>query len=181
MKPSLVVLAGVTILAAALVSMSSGALSAPSARGTAALVRQPPAAPAGQMVLWGHIKSLARKGGRFEMRFDPAWWLGGVTAERAAVQDGVLAPGDPVPNDYYIVDESHRLLTYVVSAKARVTVLHKALRRKVATVSELAQMVKGTYPQQESLFDRANHLGFWIRIGNKYPNPVLSVDQQYQP
>lgn len=181
MKPLLVVLAGVTVLAAALVSVSSGALSAPSARGEAVLVQQSPAAPAGQMVMWGHIKSLARKGGRFEMRFDPAWWLGGVAAERAAVQDGVIAPGDSVPNDYYIVDETHRLLTYVVSAKARATVLNKGLRPKVVTVSELAQMVKGTYPQKQSLFDRTNHLGFWIRVGHKYPNPVLSLDQQYQP
>ena len=23
--------------------------------------------------------------------------------------------------------------------------------------------------------------GFWIRVGDKYPNPVLSLDQQYQP
>ena len=44
-------------------------------------VQLPPAAPVGQMVLYGHIKSLSRKSGRFEMRFDPAWWLTGVAAE----------------------------------------------------------------------------------------------------
>ena len=57
-------------------------------------VRLPPAAPAGQWVLFGHIRSLARKNGRFEMRFDPAWVLSGVTAERAAVEDKVLSPGN---------------------------------------------------------------------------------------
>jgi hypothetical protein len=181
MKRSLVVLAGVTVLAAALVSMSSGALSSPPAGGAGALVQQPPAAPAGQMVLWGHIKSLARKGGRFEMRFDPAWWLGGVTAERAAVQDGVLAPGDPVPNDHYIVDEGHRLLIYVVSTRARVTVVGRGPRPIAIPVSELEQIVKGKNPRKRPLYDRGNHLGFWIRVGNKYPNPVLSLDQQYQP
>ena len=57
-------------------------------------VQLPPAAPAGQMVLYGHIKSLARKSGRFEMRFDPAWWLTGVAAEGAAVEDKAISPGD---------------------------------------------------------------------------------------
>jgi len=46
-----------------------------------------------EIVFYGHIKSLIRKGSRFELTFDPAWLLLGVTAERAAVQDKVLQPG----------------------------------------------------------------------------------------
>ena len=34
-------------------------------------VQLPPAAPAGQMVIYGHIKSLARKSGRFEIAQRP--------------------------------------------------------------------------------------------------------------
>jgi hypothetical protein len=37
----------------------------------------PPAAPAGQMVFYGHVKSLTPSGGRYLLRFDPAWRLGG--------------------------------------------------------------------------------------------------------
>ncbi len=48
-------------------------------------------------------------------------------------------------------------------------------------VSELAQIVKGKNPKRRPLFDRSNGLGFWIRIGDKYPNPALSIDQQYHP
>src|SRR5512133_937903 len=101
-------------------------------------VQLPPAAPAGQMVLYGHIKSLAHKSGRFEMRFDPAWWLTGVAAESAAVEDGAISPGDSVPNDYYIVDEAHRLLTYVVAAKAPVTIITAGAGHARISVSELA-------------------------------------------
>jgi hypothetical protein len=135
-------------------------------------VQLPPAAPAGQMVLYGHIKSLAQKSGRFEMRFDPAWWLTGVAAERAAVEDKAISPGDSVPNDYYIVDEGHRLLTYVVAAKAPVTVVTSGAAHTRITVSKLAQLLSGKNP---------SGFGFWIRVGDKYPNPVLSLDQQYQP
>lgn len=143
--------------------------------------RRGPGAPR-EVVLFGHVKSLTRKGGRFELRFDPAWFLSGVTAERAAVEDKVLQPGEPVPNDNYIVEEGHRLLTYVVPATAHVTVVTRGTPATTAiTVSELAQIVKGKNPKHRPLFAPGNGLGFWIRVGNKYPNPVLSLDQQYQP
>ena len=132
-------------------------------------------------MLYGHIKTLTRKGSRFELRFDPAWLLTGGAAERAAVEDGVLQPGEAVPNDSYVVEEGHRLLTYAVLRTAHVTVLSKGLRPLAIPVSELAQVVKGRNPQHRSLFDPTNHSGFWIRVGNKYPNPALSLDQQYHP
>jgi hypothetical protein len=144
-------------------------------------VQLPPAAPAGQMVLYGHIKSLARKSGRFEMRFDPAWWLTGVAAEGAAVEDGATSPGQGVPNDYYIVDEGHRLLTYVVAAEAPVTIVTAGAGHVRITVSELAQLLSGKNPRHRSLVGPVRGFGFWVRVGDKYPNPVLSLDQQYQP
>jgi len=150
-----------------------------------AFVRLPPAAPAGQWVLFGHIRSLARTSGRFEMRFDPAWVLSGVAAERAAVEDKVILPGDPVPNDHYNVEEGHRLLTFVVAAKAPVTILEAGLSRTRITVSELAQILRGKNPRHRPLLGPlrgfGDGFGFWIRVGDKYPNPVLSLDQQYQP
>ena len=133
------------------------------------------------IVFYGHIKSLIRKGSRFELGFDPAWLLFGVTAERAAVQDKVLEPGQAVPNDSYTVEAGHRLLTFVVFPDARVTVLSKGLRPTTIQVSELAENIRGKNPRHRSLFDPSNRSGFWIRIGNKYPNPAISLDQQYHP
>ena len=179
MKPMLLAVVAVAALAAAFASARlSAAPASPSAAGAPALLLLPTATPAGQTTQWGHIKSLGRKHGRYEMRFDPAWLLHGVTAERAALED---TGSSDVPNDYYTVEEGHRLLTYVVAPNARVTVLSRGLRTLVIPVSELAQIVNGKNPKHRSLFDRANGLGYWIRIGNKYPNPVLSLDQQYQP
>src|SRR5919197_2880929 len=123
MKPSFAVVAAVALLVAA-------------GSSAAVVAKLPPAASAGQQTLYGHVKSLTRKGARFELRFDPAWWLTGVTASRAKRED---TGSSDVPNDYYIVEEGHRLLTYVVPATARVTVLTRGRPTTAITVSELAQ------------------------------------------
>jgi hypothetical protein len=129
-------------------------------------------------VMYGHIKSLQRVGGRYELRFDPAWFLHGVAAERAAVRDKAIQPGEPVPNDYYIVDEGHRLLTFVVAANAHVSVLTRQGATSI-TVAELAQLTQGKNPKHRQLTEPK--AGYWIRIGAKYPNPAIALDQQYQP
>ena len=63
---------------------------------------------------FGHIASLKQDGDGYRMRFDPAWFTSGVTANEAAAEDGVVEPGEPVPNDNYRIEEGHRLLTYLV-------------------------------------------------------------------
>jgi hypothetical protein len=167
-------LIGVAILVAtgsASARLSSATASSPAAR-QAADQRLPAATPTGETTLYGHVKSLARRGNRYEMRFDPALWLTGVPAERAC---GCR----PVPNDYYILDESHRLLTYVVPASAQVTVLTTGVHGTRITVSELAQIVRGKNPNHRRLSEPK--AGFWIRVGFVYPSPVVALDQQYQP
>ncbi len=153
----------------------------PSSAERASDLRLPPAAAAGDTTQYGHIRSLRRVGARYELRFDPALWLGGVTAERAAVQDGAIRPGQPVPNDYYIVDEGHRLLTFLVPRTARVTVLTNGINSTRIPVAELAQIVKGRNPRHRPLYDRGNHLGYWLLVSYRYPAAVRSIDQQYQP
>ena len=81
-----------------------------------ALASSQSSAPGKQQVLYGHAKSVTRVGNRFELRFDPAWWLSGVAAEQAC-------GCKPVPNDHVVIDETHRLLTFVVRKDARVSVL----------------------------------------------------------
>jgi len=176
MRASFGVLAAVAIFVAA-ISGSSRLFAAPS---PSSATSQPSFfSPPRELVLYGHVKSLAPKGRRFELRFDPAWWLGGVTANRAAVEDKVIAPGDVVPNDYYIREEGHRALTYLVPAATHVSVLtssDQGIRSTAISVAELAQIVKGKNPKHRRLF--AANLGFWIRVAT---DTVRSLDQQYQP
>ncbi|MDH4341094.1 MAG: hypothetical protein OEW47_12120 [Thermoleophilia bacterium] len=128
--------------------------------------------------IFGHISSLARKGDQYEMRFDPAWFTSGVTANTAAAEDGVVEPGEPVPNDNYRIEEGHRLLTYLVPSEAHVTVLTNDGTGIMSTpigVPELAQLLNGEKPVE--LFEPLD-TGAWIRIDI---DTVCALDQQYQP
>jgi hypothetical protein len=135
--------------------------------------------PPGDFVQFGHIKSLKPKGSGFVMRFDPEWFLSGVTANTAAAEDGAVQPGEAVPNDNYRLDEGHRLLTYLVPANARVTVLTTGanLAGTPITVAQLAQIVSGRNPLPRPLFEPID-TGFWIDI---HIDTVRSLKQQYLP
>lgn len=156
MKVSLVI-----VLLAAL--LASGALASSQSSG-----------PGKQLVLYGHVKSVTRAGKSYRLHFDPAWWLTGVAAERAC-------GCKPVANDYYVVDESHRLLTFALRKDARVTMLVRGSHVSTVTVSvdELAQIAQGKNPRHRQLLEPK--AGFWIRVLQTYPSPVVSLDQQYQP
>ncbi len=137
------------------------------------------AEPCGDRI-FGHVTSLAQKGDLFEMRFDPAWFTSGVTANTAAAEDGVVEPGEPVPNDNYRLEEGHRLLTYLVPQDAHVTVLAREgdpanFGSTPITVSELAQLVNGEKPVE--LFEPLD-TGVWIRVNI---DTVCTIDQQYLP
>jgi hypothetical protein len=161
MKRSLIILTAAGIIAAAATGST-----------LAAFAFSGPVGKPKQLVLYGHVKSIAPNGRRLELRLDPALWLTGAAAEHAC-------GCKPVPNDYVIVEESHRLVTFVVRRDAVVTV---ATRHSFATpisVQELAQIVAGKNPKHRDLLEPK--AGFWIRIGEKYPNPIVSLGQQYQP
>ena len=130
--------------------------------------------------LFGHIESLRAKGDHYELRFDPAWFLSGETANRAAAEDGAVQPGEPVPNDNYVVEEGHRVLTFLVQPTAHVTVLVRNsgngdFGSKTITVAELAQLVEGGKPVE--LFEPLES-GIWLRV---QIDTACSVEQQYRP
>jgi hypothetical protein len=142
------------------------------------------ASATGDQRLYGQIKSLERKGDHYELRFDPAWFLSGVTGNVAKAEDEQTScqPSacPPVPNDNYRVDEGHRLLTYLVARRARVTVLtrHGDPVRLGATpigISKLAALVRGEKPSE--LFEGLD-TGVWLRV---HVDTVCRIDQQYLP
>ena len=170
MKRTLVVVA-VTGLATAAIAVAAG---------QGGFLTLPRAAPAGQMTLYGHIKSLKRVGSSYRLRFDPAWFTSGITANTAAYEDGVIPKGQSVPNDNYTVDESHRTLLYKVSPSAKATVLVNGSQGISATpvsIAELAQIVAGKNPKHRKLTEPLES-GVWIRV---YIDTVNSLDQQFHP
>ena len=137
------------------------------------------AQPCGEQVLFGHIKSVTPKGGRFELQFDPAWFTSGLTANRASLED--TGYGD-VANDNYVVEEGHRLLTYILPANAHISVLTKEGRldsggfpSTAVTPSQLAELLAGHQPVE--LFEGLS-TGFWMHV---HVDTVCSLRQQYRP
>ena len=130
-----------------------------------------------ELVYYGHVKSLTPKCNHFELRFDPAWWLTGLSARRAALQDSGSAD---VPNDAYTVEEGHRLLTFVVPVNVKAMVLTRhgtgSIPATPIPVAELAQIVRGKNPQHRQLSQPKS--GFWIHVAG---DSVRSLEQQYQP
>ena len=128
-----------------------------------------------EAVFFAHIASLKPSGTGFRLRLDPAWFVTGVTARDAKLED---TGESEVSNDYYIRDESRELLTYRLPAGARVTVLDTDLHSLPIAPSELAQLLAGRNPGHRKLFDRAHGLGYWVRT---HGDTVRALDQQYQP
>ena len=173
MKPSAVLLVAVAIFASVAAAVFA-ALYFTNEPASKTVVEE----PCGDRI-FGHIDSLAEQGDHYELRFDPAWFTSGMTANIAAAEDGVVAPGEPVPNDNYVVDEDHRRLTYVVPTDAPVTVLTRGgpgpLGATRIDVAELERIVNGG--KHRPLFEPLES-GVWIRV---HVDTACSLDQQYRP
>jgi hypothetical protein len=153
--------------------------------GTRTVVRTVTVAPTlggnADQAYYGRIVSLTRSGDGYLLRFDPAWWLTGITANVAAAADQHLAcrPAacPPVPNDYYALDESHRTLTFRVPATASAYVLtpKQYVSGTKIGVAELAALVAGKSPVK--LFEPLES-GVWLRT---HGDSVLAFKQQYRP
>jgi hypothetical protein len=134
--------------------------------------------PPAIIVQFGYIRSITLTSKGYELKLDPAYWLEGVTAQRAAAQ-----AGQTVDNDYYIVNPDHRLFTYRVPAGAAATVLTNSsggIRSTKVPIAELAQIVKGSNPKHRPLLETGSvrTLGYWLKTSI---DTVKSIDQQYQP
>ncbi len=152
---------------------------------TVTVDRPAPAAQAspGDLRLYGRIRSLTRRGSRYELRFDPASFLMGVTANAAQAEDQHTACEPlscaPVANDNYVVDDGHRALVYVLPATAVGTVLAnggtKGIVSRRITAAQLAALVAGTSPLK--LYEPLS-TGVWILVRI---DTVRTFAQQYVP
>jgi len=153
----------------------------------AVTVQQKPAAlsATGDQRFYGQVKSLERRGDHYELRFDPAFFLSGVTAN-VAQAEGQHTPCQPsacppVANDNYVVDEGDRLLTYLVPADVQGTVLTTSgsssgpFPATTITAAQLAQIIAGQ--SSLKLFEPLSS-GVWILV---HGDTVGTFAQQYRP
>ena len=174
MKQTGLLLLGLAAISALLVATGCGSTTTVTRTVTVSPTAKSGVGPPREVVEYGYIKSLKRKGATFELRFDPAWLLTGKTANQAALED---TGSSDVPNDNYVVNESTRAYTFFVSPSAHVTVLKEGVNGSPITVDQLAQLANGGNPFPKPLFEPIS-TGFWISIRN---DTVGSLEQQYHP
>jgi hypothetical protein len=173
-KQTGLLLLGLAAISALLVATGCGSTTTVTRTVTVSPTAKNGVGPPREVVEYGYIKSLKRKGATFELRFDPAWLLTGKTANQAALED---TGSSDVPNDNYVVNESTRAYTFFVSPSAHVTVLKEGVNGSPITVDQLAQLANGGNPFPKPLFEPIS-TGFWISIRN---DTVGSLEQQYHP
>jgi hypothetical protein len=130
---------------------------------------------------YGHIVSLTSGADGYLLRFDPSWWLSGITANvaAAAAQHVTCAPSmcEPVPNDHFILDEGHTTLTFVMPRSTHGTVLTSGANINGTRIdaTRLAAIVAAG--NTAKLFESLDS-GVWIRVHN---DTVQAFAQQYRP
>jgi hypothetical protein len=152
---------------------------------TVTVEKAPPPSATGDQRLSGHVVSLRRSGDDYLLRFDPMWFLSGVTANVAQAEDlgthCVPRACPRVANDNYRLEEGHRVLTFLAPAHVRGTVLAKnaagggPFPAKSVTVAELARISGGT--SNLELFEPLES-GVWILV---HGDTVRAFAQQYVP
>ncbi len=174
-----VVLVAALASAAALTGLAlAGTLGPAGTLGLARTLGLPLFSPPKQITQYGYIASVTQKGREYVLRFDPALWLEGQTANVAAAEDGYIKPGQSVDNDYWIRNPDHQLLTYKLPANAHVTVLVNLQTTRIS-VAYLAKLLAGK-SGCGSRFELREpcRRGFWLRYS---VDTVRALDQQYQP
>ncbi len=172
------------LLVAPLAALLAGCGSTRTVVHTVTVVRTTPGAAlaTGDQRIFGRIKSVRRNADGYELSFDPAWFLSGITANAAQAEDlgTQCAPSDcpPVANDNVVEDEGHRVFVYLLPDAAPGTVLTKVptgFLQTHVTGAQLAQIVDGTSPLR--LFEPLS-TGVWLLV---HIDTVRSFSQQYRP
>jgi hypothetical protein len=164
---------------ALLLGVASGCGSTKTVVKTTTVVATPSPMTTGKQWLHGQIRFVKREGDHYLLGLDPSWFLSGVAANVAQAEDQhtTCAPSacPPVANDNYVVDESHRVYTYLLPAGAQGTVLVTSSNHRTITASQLASLVAGksTLKLYEPL-----QSGVWVLV---HIDTVQSFAQQYVP
>ena len=128
---------------------------------------------------FGYIRSVSTAGPAATLAFDEAKFLTGDAAQKAAEADGAVAPGETVPNDYYIRNRDQTTQTLRIANDAKITAKRCPLCRHgrdgqldpfLASFMQGAQTFADPYRGKYSLY--------WLTIRD---GEVAVIDEQYVP
>jgi hypothetical protein len=128
---------------------------------------------------FGYIRSVSTAGPSATLAFDEAEFLTGDEAQRAAEEDGVVPPGEPVPNDYYIRNPDKSTETLPIATTARITARRCSLCRsgRPGNVEDFLGSFMKRGPTYADPYRGAQGL-YWLTIDDGI---VVAIDEQYVP
>ena len=129
---------------------------------------------------FGYIRSVSTAGPAATLAFDEAEFLTGEEAQRAAEEDGVVPPGEPVPNDYYIRNPDKSKKTLRVATDAKITARRCPLCRKGQPGNVDDFLAAFMDPSVKTYADpyRGFRSQYWLTIED---GTVVAIDEQYLP
>jgi hypothetical protein len=113
------------------------------------------------------------------LAFDEAEFLTGKEAQKAAEEDGVVPPGEPVPNDYYIRNPDKTTKTFPIANDASITAKRCPLCRH-GKPGQLEPFLASFMQGRQTYADpyRGKYSLYWLTVEN---GRVVAIDEQYVP
>jgi hypothetical protein len=126
---------------------------------------------------FGYIRSVSTAGPAATLAFDEAEFLTGDEAQRAAEEDGVVQPGEPIPNDYYIRNPDKTTQTLPIATDAKITARRCSLCRK-GQPGDLEDFLASFMKTGQTYADpyRGAKSQYWLTIED---GTVVAIDEQY--
>jgi hypothetical protein len=128
---------------------------------------------------FGYIRSVSTAGPAATLAFDEAQFLTGQAAQTAAEEDGVVAPGESVPNDYYIRNRDQAPQTLRIANDAKITAKRCPLCRH-GRDGQLGPFLASFMKGRQTFADpyRGKYSLYWLTIRD---GEVAAIDEQYVP
>ena len=115
------------------------------------------------------IRSITPAAAGASMDLDLAQWFSADAADAAAAEDGVIAAGEQVENDFYIRNVSDRVRVMPVAGDAATQVVDWA---------NCCELVPSTVDALAARGFAENHDAFWVDVS---AGSVVRLDEQYRP
>jgi hypothetical protein len=130
---------------------------------------------------FGYVQAVDASASPATISVDVAEFLSGEAAQTAAVEDGVIAEGEPVPNDYYIRNPTKDVVTLDVAGDVRVTHVQCPDSCTEGLPGQLdAFAASFDDPGEKTLEDeyRGSQSQYWITVRD---GEAVAIDELYLP
>ena len=129
---------------------------------------------------FGYVRAVNIASDPATIDFDVAEFLSSQIAQDAAVEDGVIRPGEPVPNDYYIRNEDKSVESLEVSPDVKVTHVQCPTSCSEGLPGDFDAFAAAFKGQGYTLNDeyRGAESQYWVTVDG---GEVVAIDEQYLP